>query len=143
MVTTIAASLVFFVVGALAMKWFANRKTLNPSPEFMLVLRTTSSGPTQPNPEKELRIAKEYGNWARELGQLGVIADGEKLKDETRLLRLTAGRPEVSENSNEPYPIGGYFLIKVKNYEEAVKVAETCPHLKYGGVIEVREIDRF
>ena len=37
--------------------------------------------------------------------------------------------------------VGGYFLIEAVDYDEAVQICRSCPHLKYGGRIELREID--
>ena len=37
--------------------------------------------------------------------------------------------------------VGGYFQIRAASYEEAVEIAEGCPHLEFGGSIEIREID--
>ena len=142
----IAASLLFFFLGAAVTRWFfspTSASTSN-SPEYMLVLRQTGSS-EQRSREEELRSAREYGAWARGLNQQGVLTDGEKLKDETRVLSVIDGRTVTSENPAEPGRsyIAGYFLIKARSYEEAIKVAESCPHLKAGGTVEVREIDRF
>jgi hypothetical protein len=35
--------------------------------------------------------------------------------------------------------IGGLFLIKAKDYDEAVAIAKECPIIKYGAVVEVRQ----
>ncbi len=141
----VAASLLFFISGAAAMKWFSTSSQKSNSPEFMLVLRRNPERGKHGSAEEELRIVKEYGNWARRLTQEGVLADGEKLKDQVRILSNVDGRPVASEPAVDlsRANIAGYFLIKAQNYEQAIKVAESCPHLKYGGTIEVREIDRF
>jgi hypothetical protein len=34
--------------------------------------------------------------------------------------------------------IGGLFLIKAKDYDEAVEIAKGCPIIKYGAIVEVR-----
>jgi hypothetical protein len=44
-----------------------------------------------------------------------------------------------------PFPetkevVGGVFLIAGADYEDAVAVASTCPHLEFGR-IEVRRVD--
>jgi hypothetical protein len=42
-------------------------------------------------------------------------------------------------------PLGemsGFFLIRANDRDEALAVARTHPHLRYGGSIEVREIVR-
>ncbi len=143
----VAASLLFFVLGAAVMRWWSRPVQTSDLPEFMLVLRQTRAQDQQRTAEESLRIAKEYGNWARQLSRQGVPVDGEKLKDEARTLRMVDGRPTGSDEINRAdagrATIAGYFLIKATGYEHAVKIAEGCPHLKYGGTIEVREIDRF
>ena len=37
--------------------------------------------------------------------------------------------------------IGGLFTIKAADYDEAVEISKECPHLKYGGRVELREIE--
>jgi len=37
--------------------------------------------------------------------------------------------------------LGGYFAIKATDYDEAVEIAKSCPHMTYGSRIEVRQID--
>jgi hypothetical protein len=36
--------------------------------------------------------------------------------------------------------IGGYFLIKAENLEEAVEISKGCPGFEFGGTVEVREV---
>ena len=36
--------------------------------------------------------------------------------------------------------IGGYFLLRVKDRNEAVEIAQECPTLKYGLTVEVRPV---
>ncbi len=38
--------------------------------------------------------------------------------------------------------VGGFFIIAAKDYEEACKIAQGCPHLKHYGRVEVRQIDK-
>ena len=37
--------------------------------------------------------------------------------------------------------MGGFFIVKASDYSEAVEISESCPHLGYGGTIELRQID--
>src|ERR1051325_7511119 len=61
----IAASLLFFFLGGIAMKLYLTPAPAT-APKFMLVL---NQNPAQAgiSREAELKFAKEYGNWAREL----------------------------------------------------------------------------
>ena len=36
--------------------------------------------------------------------------------------------------------IGGYFLIAVADFDEAVAIAKQCPGLKYGAAVEIRPV---
>lgn len=40
--------------------------------------------------------------------------------------------------AEETTSIGGLFLIKANDYEEAVAIAKGCPIIKYGAIVEVR-----
>jgi hypothetical protein len=142
----VAASLLCFTLGMLAgARWMGKPAHQSNLPEFMLVLRAE---PERSQPRSAVEVhqnAKEYGAWARGLRQQGVQIDGEKLKSEARILRVVEGRTVVVDNNPDTSPnaIVGYFLIEAQDYEHAVKAAEGCPHLKYGGTVEVRQIDRF
>ena len=86
---------------------------------------------------------REYGAWINSLAQADRLASGEKLKESGRVLQRISGELQLHQT---PLPqsagaLGGYFIIAAANYEEALKIAQGCPHLKYGGVIELREID--
>lgn len=137
----VAASLLFFILGAAAMKWFSRPAPRSNAPKFMLVLNENPAQVAIPR-ETELKFAKEYGNWARRLSQRGVFVDGEKLKSDAPVVRIVNGHSAALQNGSSE-KIAGFFLISATNYQEAVKIAETCPHAKYGGTIEVREIDQF
>jgi hypothetical protein len=75
----------------------------------------------------------EYRNWAIGLRKAGADIRGEKLKPEGRRLG-SAGPGEA--------PLGGYFIVSAKDWSAAMEIARSCPHLKHGGTIEVREIEK-
>ena len=60
-----------------------------------------------------------------------------------KVLRSSAGKPRVTDGpySETKEVLGGYFQIEAGSYDEAVKHAMTCPHMEYGGTIEVRIIE--
>ena len=64
----------------------------------------------------------EYRGWARDLRAENVVIDGVKLK-------------------SAPSPLSGYFMIRARDLDEAKRIAASCPHVRHGGTIEVREID--
>lgn len=130
-----ACVLIGFVLGSWRNEPQAAHATL---PRFVLFLYGGDADPAQTETQ-----VREYGIWIHQLAETGRLAQGEKLKDSGRVLQKISGHMQsratpLSQNIGE---LGGYFIIAAANYEEALKIAEQCPHLKYGGVIELREID--
>jgi hypothetical protein len=137
-----AASVLLFVAGALLGGWRESAPT-NQKPEFILVLRNSPRELPARSADDKLSRVREYGAWARKMNERGLVLDGEKLTDEVRTLNVIDGRPTISEIEAEAKgtAIAGFFLIHARDYQEAIAIAEDCPHAKYGGTIEIRKID--
>lgn len=135
-------AMVLLVAGAVGVMWNSGG-TVPLEPDFILVLR---AGPPELQAQTEadaLERFKEYAAWAGKDRTEGKLVGGEELADEARFLKVENGRTTVSERSRTEEPmIAGYFLLTARDYEQAVRVAQDCPHLKYGGTVEVREIQR-
>jgi hypothetical protein len=39
--------------------------------------------------------------------------------------------------------VGGFFIVYAKNIDEAATLAKDCPDYELGGIVEVREIQKF
>jgi hypothetical protein len=78
--------------------------------------------------------AKEYGQWYHENEKQ--MVGGEELKEEAWILGSANEKP-VIQDKNE---ISGYFFVHASSQDEALKLAASCPHLKYNGTIEVRSV---
>jgi hypothetical protein len=113
--------------------------------KYMLLLYDTPNAFAQVSPEDMQKVIQEYSAWAGKLGQEGKLLGGEKLTDEGgRVLRLEGGKPKVTDGpySETKEVIGGYFVVQAKSYEDAVEIARSCPHARYGPKIEVRQVDQ-
>lgn len=113
-------------------------------PEFILFLYDDPSSAPDVSPEEIQQIIKEYGAWAAKMREKGCYVTGQKLKDEGgRVMRSQGGRVSVVDGpfSETKEVIGGFFQIKAASYAEAVDLAKSCPHLKYGVKTEIRQID--
>ncbi|MGH9766554.1 MAG: YciI family protein [Blastocatellia bacterium] len=112
-------------------------------PQYILLLHETPSDFSNVSAEEMQQIIGEYVAWRRKIEAEGKFASGEKLKDEGgRHVSMRNGKARVVDG---PYAeakevMGGYFIINAANYDEAVETSKGCPHLKYGGWIEIREI---
>ncbi|MBK5292072.1 MAG: transcription initiation protein [Acidobacteriia bacterium] len=96
-------------------------------------------------PAEEMeKLIEEYVAWRQELAAEKRFTGGNKLTDEGgRQLVAVNGQILVSDGSyaGAKEVLGGYFLIKADNYEQAVEICKGCPHLRLGGRIELREIE--
>lgn len=135
-----AVAMVLFGGGAAAGRWSGERRIEPPhSPEFILLLRAGSETPPADAEEGMNRI-QEYASWAQKARRQGLLT-GEKLTDDSRF--LGPGGIEASFDVEPEEHIQGYFLLQASSYEQAVAIASGCPHVKYGGAIEVRRIEPF
>jgi hypothetical protein len=145
----VAVALVFFGAGL----WLGGRWRTQPAngtppthdakmSEFMLVLLDSPELPSDESKEEEQRVA-EYRNWALKLQQRGLLIAGEKLTTELKTLNNAGGGLVISgtQVDRRVKPMAGYFLIEARDYQQAIEIASDCPHLKYGGTIELRRID--
>lgn len=108
--------------------------------DYLLLLHEPADSPLlQLSPEEMQNVVARYGMWAEKMASEGRLKGGHKLEDGTarHLTRtvLTDGPfPETKE------VVGGFFLITAADYEDAVKIASSCPHLDFGR-IEIRRIE--
>ena len=94
--------------------------------------------------ETAMRAARvqEYTEWARSLNREGKLVAGEKLRDDGWVVTVRENRAAMAaELPGVGGGVAGYFVIRAANYAEAAKVAQTCPHIKYGGKILIRQIE--
>ncbi len=111
---------------------------------FMFLLHDNTSMPEDLSAEDVQGVIEEYLAWRKEVANEGKLIGGEKLTDDGgRHLAMSDGGIRVTDG---PYAeikeaLGGYFAIKAADYDEAIEIAKTCPHIKYGTKIEVRQID--
>lgn len=133
-----------FLVGAMV----GARRTAVPNtrakePGFILIVRQFSPDLRAKTPEEELQRVREYGAWARELGRKGLLLGGEKLNDEGSLLSQAKGSSAIAETATPTSEgaVAGYFLLPASDYNQAVSIARTCPHIKHGGTVELRQIE--
>jgi len=105
--------------------------------DYLLLLHEPAGFGSEIDPSEHAAIVARYARWAADLGAR--CTGGEELEAEGLALR-----PGVAEPAPTPAGerVGGYFLLSVRDWAEAVGLARTCPHLEQGGWIELRRIAR-
>jgi hypothetical protein len=86
-------------------------------------------------------IIDEYRQWALDREKEGRLVSAEKLADDTRVMAGRGDQMTVATTANSDRALGGYFLITAPSLDDAIALAKTHPHLKYGGEVEVRPIE--
>jgi hypothetical protein len=112
--------------------------------QYMLLLYDNPANWTKLNPQEIQKAMGKYQSFRQMLKDKKLWVSSHKLADEPgKVLRGNANSLKVSDG---PYSetkewLGGYYLIEAPNYKAAVELARACPHLEYGGTVEVREVD--
>jgi hypothetical protein len=155
----VAAATILFAGGYL----FGQRAAAKPTPEqpdvsvaqtgsaageqeFMLLMFMRGHDPSADAPPADdaayRAIIDEYRQWAIDRENEGRLVSAEKLASTTRVMTKAAGEISVTGDTGSDRVLGGYFLITAPSLDDALGMARTHPHLKYGGEVEVRPIEK-
>jgi hypothetical protein len=91
------------------------------------------------SPEEMQKAVEKYMAW----GKKPFTKDSKRLaEDAGRVIRSQNGKPRTSDGpfSETKEVLGGYYTIEAANYDEAVRLSLTHPHLEHGGTIEIRQV---
>lgn len=100
---------------------------------FLLLVR----GEEPQGPVTGDSLVREYQGWASSLAHQGRLMGANKLMDEPGrwISAPTAGETRTRSD------VSGYFLVSASGYDEAVEIAGSSPHIRYGGTFEIREVE--
>jgi hypothetical protein len=111
--------------------------------KFMLIIHEQPGSWEHLAPEELQKKAEKYRSWVTKFRTSGRYVSGEKLAGEGgKVLSLQNGRPALTDG---PYMetkevLGGYFLFRAANYDEAIELIRDCPFLQ-DGRIALRQTD--
>ena len=89
---------------------------------------------------EELQAAMtKFQNWAQALQAKGILKGGAPLQ---RTGKILSGKARVADGpfTESKEAIGGYFLLSVDSFEEAVAIAKSAPMLDYDITLELRPL---
>ena len=111
---------------------------------YLLLLRGGNSFFGAMTPEQVQATVGQYRAWGQKIRESGRMVGSNKLEDDSgRVLEANgSGKPKVTDG---PYAetkdvVGGYYLIQADSFEDAVEIAQGCPHVQFG-TIEIRRIE--
>ena len=108
-------------------------------PQYAVLLYDNTSTLRSLSPEEMQKATEKYMAWSK----MPFTQAGKRLgTDHGKILRPHAGKPKVTDGpySETKEALGGFYLIEAADYDQAVELASTNPHVEYGGVIEVRHV---
>jgi hypothetical protein len=110
----------------------------------MLILHSQPNGWADIPPSEMEHVFEKYQSWTNKLRDSDRLVSSEKLGEEGgRVLTMRKGKLSTVDG---PYAeakevVGGYMVFRAENYDEALELVKDCPHLAYGGRLELRQTD--
>lgn len=93
------------------------------------------------SPEEMQKISEQWMAWFEGLKNEGKCVAGNPLEPEGKLVSgKNGGVVADGPFAESKEAIGGYFLLKVNSFDDALAIARDCPGLPYGAKIEVRPV---
>jgi hypothetical protein len=112
-----------------------------PTPHGCLLIFRGSEWYKGLSPDEMQEIATRWKAWFDRLKSEGKAIAGNPLEHQGKVISGKNGRTVVDGPFAESKEaVGGYFLLTVRTLEEAVAIAQECPGLPYGAVVEARPI---
>ena len=90
--------------------------------------------------EEKQKVTDQWMAWFRKLTNEGKAIAGNPLERESKIV---SGKNRVVSDgpfAESKEAIGGYFLLDVATFDDAVAIARECPGLPYGVQVEVRPV---
>lgn len=108
--------------------------------EYLLLVRNTQLEKRLAPDELE-EAMEHFTAWYQRWTDSGHIKGGQPLGDTGKVIsgaktRTIADGPFAESKE----AVGGYILVQTSSFEEAVKIAEDWPLIRYDGIIEVRPV---
>lgn len=108
--------------------------------EFLLVFRRDhQTQELQPDPEQLRDHLKHWADWFRSLAAQDKLAyPVQRLDREGKVLtnQQVASGPFITRQNS----VGNLILLRARDYQEAVELAQGCPVLELGGTVEIRRV---
>ncbi|MEY2609250.1 MAG: hypothetical protein QOH31_7147 [Verrucomicrobiota bacterium] len=108
--------------------------------EYMLLFRGTHWDKSL-SPQEIQTVRNQWNACFDQLTQQGKIKSAHPLEHEGKIVAGKKGR-SVADGpfAESKEAIGGYFLLQVEGFDEALGIAKKCPALDYGMTVEVRPV---
>ena len=113
---------------------------------YMLLIYSNEGRDASASPADQAAMFAEYDAFTKELTARGAMKGGEALQPTgtATTVRVRNGKPATTDGpfAETKEQLGGYYIVDVKNLDEAIGAASMIPGAKVGS-IEIRPIMEF
>lgn len=107
--------------------------------KFMLIFHGGQMNGMSPE-EMQEHMGKWFA-WIEKLNKTEQYVSGEPLLPGGKLVGGKNGKSVTDGPYTEGKEVvGGFFIIKAKDMNEAVAISKDCPDFEYGGSVQVRQV---
>ena len=107
---------------------------------YMLILKGDINAWADLTPEQAQGLMQRYYDWSQEIADNGISLSSAPLMETGRVLTARDGIVVDGPYTETKESIGGYYIVKADDYDQAVEIARGCPALTYNGIVEIREV---
>jgi hypothetical protein len=118
--------------------WNSTDKNWNATNDYLLLFRS-ETWYRDLDQEKVQEIVTKWMDWYTGLVKSGVVETGRPLANDGKVV-TAPGVVKDGPFAEAKETVGGYFIMHAKSIDEAVAVANQCPGLPYGVMVEVRPL---
>ncbi len=107
-------------------------------PQFLLLFRHPGNEP-DPTPEEMQKMFGRWMDWMKGMKAKGQFVGADRLQDEGKVLRGSGVTDGPFAEAKEI--VGGFVIVAAENLQQATVIAQGCPGLPGGTIVEVRPIE--
>ena len=107
--------------------------------DYLLLFRGTNWDKGM-SPEQIQKVVTDWYAWFDRLKREGRCSGGHPLQSSGKIVSGKGRTVSDGPFAESKETIGGYFYLHVADEAEAVSIAQLCPGLDYGVVVEVRPV---
>ena len=113
--------------------------------EFLLIFRGGDALRVndQRSPEQWQNHLMKWKTWMDKLAQQDHLIGGQPLNGEGKVIWGSAKKITDGPFVEGKEIVGGYLLVKAKDFDQATELSMGCPIFEHDGIVEVREISEF
>ncbi len=99
--------------------------------------------PSHLSPEAQQAHMQKWFEWVEKLTNDKHYVSGEALLPGGKI--ISGAKKTITDGpfAESKELVGGFFVVHAKSVDEAVTLAKDCPDYELGGIVEVREVQKF